>query len=402
MHRNSDDRLGRSRYKSPMGIDNRSRENQSDFCLIGSQPEHRLSQFERLTLVGGRELDRALLLVGRQVAQFTAGSDLAPFRESDVGEAIRFYRERRSQGVNPFPNPRSAPLFEENSVHGLADGEVVDLHFESTFKTTNPAMTDFFAESVANRTVYARWWRHATPTAGTVVAVHGWTMGDQRLNSLAFLPGLFYRLGLDVVLVELPFHGRRRSTREGVVFPSTDLALTNEALAQAIADLRSIRSIVEKRSSSALGAIGMSLGAYVASLWAGLDKLAFCIPVVPLVSMSDLAWRLVGENPHLGAEAAGVTKEVLQEVFAHHCPLSYPPQTAGECAFIIASRDDSVVPAIQPERLGAHWEGARLVWVDGGHEALFQRSQAFNRAIEFLSALGLIKHTNFADLHPVA
>jgi len=365
-----------------------------------------LSDVERLTRLGGSGLDRLLQRLGKSLASVTLDA-FAPGLEVEALKRQHLaLLELRGSGAlgQLFKDQKGDTAPSVVPIHGFPVGGVYDLEFHSTFPAAEWAHDKEYNSLVNNQTSYVRLWEHDTPQVDrrTIVAIHGWTMGDQRLNSLAFLPGLFYRLGLDVVLVELPFHGRRRGAREGVVFPSTDLALTNEALAQAIADLRSIRSIVERRSSTALGAIGMSLGAYVASLWAGLDKLAFCIPVVPLVSMSDLAWRLVGEKPHLGAEAAGVTKEVLQEVFAHHCPLSFTPQTAGESAFIIASRDDSVVPATQPERLGAHWEGARLVWVDGGHEALFQRSQAFSRAIEFLSALGLIKHTNFADLHPVA
>src|SRR5690606_33705729 len=109
--------------------------------------------------------------------------------------------------------------------------------------------------------------------------------------------GYFYRNGFDIVLVELPFHGRRRAEQTATLFPSTDFVVTNEAIAQAISDVRELQLYLTSMGVKTVGAMGMSLGAYVASLWASLDPLAFCIPIVPLVSMADLAWSIVVNDP---------------------------------------------------------------------------------------------------------
>jgi len=383
-----------------MGRDFSQSKGPSDYCVLGASPEHRLSQFERLTLVGGRELERALSLVARQMAAFSAKSGLTPFDRNAVASAAAFYRLQRSVGVDPFRRTEVASEVGEVSVHGLVDGEVVDLQFESGFRCGNPSCAPLFDGDGTNRVVRSRWWRHYGAPRPTVVAIHGWTMGDPRLNSLAFLPGVFYRLGVDVVLFELPFHGRRQRDPQSGSFPSTDLAHTNEAMAQAIVDLRSVHAILGARGCSTVGAIGMSLGGYVASLWGSLDPLAFCVPVVPLVSMGDLAWQVVRGEPQLGAAAAGVTPELLNEVFSFHSPLNLAPRTATDRVMIVASRGDAVVPAEHSERLWEHWGRPSIEWVSGGHETLFQRSQAFSRVCEFLARLGVIKFTDSADLPP--
>lgn len=372
----------------------------SDYCLLGAAPEHRLSQFERLTLVGGRELERALAFVARQMASFSARDGLSPFVPADVSRAVAFYRAQRESGADPFRGTDVVRDVEEVVVHGLVDGEVVDLRFESGFDCRNPSLRPRFAADVVNRTVRSRWWRHRGEPRPTVVAIHGWTMGDTRINSLAFLPGVFYRLGLDVVLFELPFHGRRQCDPNGGSFPSTDLALTNEAVIQAIVDLRSLQAILAARRCCSVGAIGMSLGGYVAGVWASLEELSFCIPVVPLVSMADLAWQIVAEEEGLGVDEAGVTPELLREVFAFHSPLAMSPRTPSERVMIVASRDDAIVPAVHSELLWDHWGRPAIEWVAGGHETLFQRSQAFSRVCEFLNRLAVIKFTDFADLPP--
>lgn len=370
----------------------------SDYCVLGGSPEHRLSQFERLTLVGGRELERALALVARQMATFSARSGLHPFSAEEVAAAREYYGAYQGAPGARFPEVQEILGLDEALVHGLVDGEIVDLRFESSFECRNPAQQRVFVEDTTNRTVRARWWRHKGAPRPTVVAVHGWTMGDPRLNSLAFLPGVFYRLGVDVVLFELPFHGRRQRSPSVGTFPSTDIAHTNESMIQAVVDLRALGVILTARGCSAVGAIGMSLGGYVASLWGSLDRLAFCIPVVPLVSMADLAWKIVSSDRALGADRAGVTLELLSDLFGFHSPLSHTPQTPTERVMIVASRGDTVVPAAHSELLWEHWNRPAIEWVSGGHETLFQRSQAFSRACEFLARLGVIKLTDSAHL----
>ena len=376
----------------------------ADFCFLGS-PQNRLSQFERLTLVGGRELDRALAYVGRQILQFSSHTGLNRFEPEAIREAYAAFVGTRVPSIEALTRPRRIGAAEVSAtpVHGLKDGVIEDLVFQSSYVPLTGRVRETFDRHPENRSVHARWWRHTAGAAATLVGIHGWNMGDQRLNSLAFLPGIFYRLGLDVVLFELPFHGRRRRASSGeagngVLFPNTDLALTNEAMFQAIADLRELHGVLSSCGANNVGAIGMSLGGYVASVWAGVAELAFCIPVVPLVSMADLAWRIVSGRPELGAQEAGVTADLLTAVFNPHSPLQNPLRTPVARSLIVASKLDHIVPPEHPQALWEHWGRPQITWVEEGHDALFHRSSAFRSVCDFLESHTFIKRPNSADL----
>lgn len=371
-----------------------------DYCFLNSSPDYRLSSFERLTLLGGIELERALQWAARQFSDFSYSGRLGELDLERLEAAASFYSS--GYGTDPasfFVRPPSPSPSREVPIHGLKDGEILDLEFESVYAPHFPGAAATFDHYPENKTVYARWWRHEGIPRATIIALHGWTMGDQRLNSLAFLPGMFYRLGIDVVLVELPFHGRRKPKDIGdlSLFPSADVVRTNEAMGQVISDLRQLRDLVASRAAiqgrndHEIGVIGMSLGAYAGALWASLDPLSFCIPIVPLASMSDLAWRIVSSEPeYVPLLERGLSRELLERVYNVHAPLAHRLKIPTNRALIIAGHGDLMVPPMQPKMLAEHWGNPEIYWFHGGHAAQFRRSRAFGEICAFLRRLNFI------------
>ena len=370
----------------------------SEYCVVGESSEERLSAFERLTLTGGAELERALQWVARRFVNFHQTQRIGDIDIDAIRRAADFYAGSRFDArPEDFFLPLSkAPIdYSANLLHGLGDGDIYDLEFASQYRAQYPGYAKTYEGFSENRRVFARYWKHREPARATMIAIHGWTMGDQRLNSLAFLPGVFYRMGLDVVLFELPFHGRRRpsgNAMSGELFPSTDMIRTNEAMAQSISDLRALRNVLEQEGSTNFGCIGMSLGAYVGALWSGLDPLQFSIQFVPMVSMSDAAWRLLASRPDIEQlKIDGLSEELLWEVYAIHSPLRFPPQIAPERAFIVAGIGDQIVSSRQPRLLWEHWGEPRFQLFPGGHGAHLKRSVVFEEVQSFLLELGLAK-----------
>ncbi|MBN8550549.1 MAG: hypothetical protein J0M12_14635 [Deltaproteobacteria bacterium] len=373
----------------------------ADYCVVDSSPENRLSQFERLTLTGGVELDRALAWISKQFGSFSYQTKLESLAVEKFFDAARFYTEPSPSHIDwmkhPgkfFERPSKAPAVQETTFHGLQDGEVVDLSFASTYKPQNPDFEKDFYACTPNLTSYARMWRHHGAARPTIVAIHGWSMGDQRVNSLAFMPGFFYQLGFDVALIELPYHGRRRSPGEraanAFLFPSIDVVRTNEAMGQVISDLRNLGLYLNARGVKEVGCMGMSLGAYVGSLWAALDTLSFCVPIVPMVSMAEVAWEIITRDENFAElREAGLTLDLLQETYGVHCPLTHIPQTPKDRMLIIAGIGDKIVPPRQPRLLWEHWKRPHLLWFRGGHVAQFKRSKAFAEVVGFFEGLGL-------------
>lgn len=376
---------------------------QGDYCIIGQSAQHRLSPFERLTLSGGQELSKAITWIGKQLLGFKLEQGLFRIDSDTLLRGVDFYRLKEWQD-NPekfFIAPSLPKTIKETSFHGLTDGEVIDISFESAYQVRNQQVEEAFNKYKENRTVHARLWKHDRPALGTMIAVHGWTMGDQRLNSLAFLPGLFYQLGLNVALFELPFHGRRRPQEKTVtdaaahLFPSTDIARTNEAMGQAISDLRELKLYLEGRGFENIGCIGMSLGAYVSSLWASLDALSYCVALVPMVSMGEMAWEILSRDPDLERlKIQGLSFELLQELYQIHCPLSHAPKISRDKLLIVAGLLDAMIPARQPKLLWDHWKRPKIHWLRGGHVAQFASLEVFEEIKKFLCNLGYAKENS--------
>lgn len=172
------------------------------------------------------------------------------------------------------------------------------------------------------------------------------------------------------------------------LFPNGDLARTNEALGQIISDLRELSAFLGSHGAQNIGCVGMSLGAYVSALWASLDPLSFCIPIVPVVSMSDMAWRLMRNDRELRRQ--GMSRDLLERAYRLHSPLTYTPKIERDKVLILAGLADRVVPSAQPRLLWEHWGRPEIQWFRGGHLAQFRSKRAMARIIKFFGANGLI------------
>ena len=358
----------------------------SDFCILNGKEDSRLSEVERLTILGGASLDRVLTKLGKSLNSvslntFAPALDVETLKAQAVTLSVLRERGEISQ---LFLNPAHDPTPEITPIHGFPDGAVLDLQFPSRFPESGWSHDPGYTSAIENTTSHVRLWEHREVDPGriTIIAVHGWTMGDQRVNSLAFLPGLLFSLGCNVALVELPFHGRRRPADlpPGIpLFPSADPVRTCLAMAHALYDLRSLRLFLNSRGFKRVSCVGMSLGAYVAALWASLDKLERAALLVPLVSMGDLAFELLEQKtPH------GLSRSFLRDLFSDHNPLAREPVTNQDSIMVLGGTGDHLVPRTQIAELQSRWPRAHVIWVGGGHAAATNRTEAFDRITQFL------------------
>lgn len=368
----------------------------SDYCILNGRADARLSDVERLTLLGGSGLDRLLQRLGKSLASvtldaFAPGLEVEALKRQHLG-----LLELRGSGAlgQLFKDQKGDSAPSVVPIHGFPVGGVYDLEFHSTFPAAEWAHDKEYNSLVNNQTSYVRLWEHDTPQVDrrTIVAIHGWTMGDQRVNSLAFLPGLFFSLGFNVALVELPFHGRRRASgadESAPLFPSADPIRTCVAMAHAIHDLRTLRRFLASRGHQRLSCMGMSLGAYVGLLWCSLDRIEKGVFMVPLVSMGDMAWELVRlKHREEGDIPKGLTKGLLRDLFADHYPLSKEPATDQGSILVVGGRGDHLVPKNQISLLRERWPRAKIEWASGGHAAPAQRGEFFDTVRNFLDRDG--------------
>jgi dienelactone hydrolase len=237
------------------------------------------------------------------------------------------------------------------------------------------------------------WMHQPGRVPATVLAVHGFTMGWPRIDAIALLASEWFRAGLDVALLTLPFHGPRTPAGalfSGDSFARPDVTELNEAVRRAVREILLATRWLRAEMGHAVGLLGLSLGGYLAATAAGLDPdLAFVVAMVPPVCFGDLAWRFLPGRESATAATPALGHEELRRAFRVHSPLAHVPRVARERLLIVAGRGDRIVPPEHPSSLWRHWGEPAIHWFDGSHLAPFGRAGIAAAIRAHLAAIGL-------------
>lgn len=275
------------------------------------------------------------------------------------------------------------------------DGVCEDVRFESPFVPLNPRERRRYLAHDKNRYAHARHWRHADGPRSTVIAVHGFSADLYHLNEWFFAIPWLYREGYDVLLVTLPFHGKRQtrfSPFSGHGFFAGGVNRINEAVGQSIFDLRLFMDHLQHDLRvPQMGITGVSLGGFVSSLLAGIDpRLRFAIPNVPVASIADLVLEWEPIATILRAALATTRRDVraARRLLAVSCPLTYPPRIERDRLMIIGGVGDRLAPPTHSRLLWEHWGRCRIHWFPGSHLVHFDRGEYFRQMRRFLGEIG--------------
>jgi pimeloyl-ACP methyl ester carboxylesterase len=308
-------------------------------------------------------------------------------RRALLAEAIAFYGSVPPETYFAAPEP-ARPFREARGK--LPGGELVDLKWESRFQPHWDLVRADYLSYEPNRFAHARLLRHHATPRGFVVCLHGYGGGPFVFEERALPTRWLYKLGFDVAVFQLPFHGRRGGL-DAPIWPSVNVARTNEGFAQAIHDLRAMTAWMRaERGSLPLVVLGMSLGGYTTALWATVEKLDFAAPMIPVASFPDLLWAHgEGRSERARAEREGITVDMLREAMACHTPILRTPMTPGDRMLILNAEGDRIAPPEHARRLTAHF-GCQALEFHGGHVLQVGRSLAFRAIGRRLGALGLL------------
>lgn len=302
------------------------------------------------------------------------------------GSPDRFY-ETPPRGIRFLRRRARMPLFSPD------DGACEDVRFESPFVPVNPRERKRYLFHARNRFAHARHWRHHAGPRSTIVAFHGFSADLYHFNEWFFAIPELYKAGFDILLVTLPFHGRRQtafSPFSGHGFFAGGTARINEAFAQAIYDIRIFIDALFDEGAPQVGATGMSLGGLTTSLLASVDKrLAFAIPNVPVVSIADLVleWQPIASVIKTSLSALGKDVRVAREMLAPSCPLSFQPRLPRERLMVIGGVGDRLAPPRHARLLWDHWDRPALHWFPGSHVLHLDRGEYFRAMKDFLHAI---------------
>ena len=276
-------------------------------------------------------------------------------------------------------------------------GRCFDLRFESPYQPVNPRERKPYARHRRNRTAHARYWRHEGEARPTLIAVHGFSADPYWLNEWFFELPRYFAMGCDVLLVTLPFHGRRKGRLapfSGHGLFAGGIARMNEAFGQAVFDLRIFLNFLFKdQKAPQVGVTGISLGGYTAALLAAVDeRLAFSIPNVPLVSIADLVmeWHPISLATRGLMGALDVSLAEIRRLVAVHSPLTYPVKLDPSRLLIIGGVGDRMAPPKHARLLWEHWGKPEIHWFAGSHlvhvgrDAYHTRMRAFLQETQFI------------------
>ncbi len=275
-------------------------------------------------------------------------------------------------------------------VRAIRGGTVVDVRWRSGYRplAEEPDVLARWERDPANAWAHARLFLHPEPRP-TALLIHGYLGGSYAVEERAWpVRWMFERLGLDLAIPVLPFHGPRRSGGRPM-FPSSDPRLNVEGFRQAIWDLVSLRRALAACGAPAVGITGMSLGGYTTALALTADPaFAFGAPFIPLASIADFArdgGRLVGDSGEQDAQHAA-----LEAAHAPVSPLLRRPLVPGDAVRVVAARADRITPVRHAERLAAHFD-AELTTFEGGHLLQLGRAEGFRDIARLLRARGLLE-----------
>jgi dienelactone hydrolase len=273
---------------------------------------------------------------------------------------------------------------------GPAASRVVDLSWPSEYQVflEQADVRARFARHHENQVATARLfsWGAARPLA---ILIHGYMGGQHAIEQRVWPVEWFSRLGLDVALFVLPFHGiRANPARRGPPpFPGSDPRMTNEGFRQAIADLGDFAYWLRARGHPAVGVMGMSLGGYTTALFATVEReLAFAVPIIPLASLADFArdQGRLGSTP----EQTALQHQALDRVYRVVSPLYRTPSLPAERMLVIGAKADRITPLTHARRIARHFSAPLEAW-PGGHLLQIGRSDGFRHIGRLLGSLGL-------------
>lgn len=306
-------------------------------------------------------------------ALFPAGVGTLPFDDATI--------------ANYFPPPYLPAITRERSLFQIDDGDVFDLRFASYYAPQRESAIEFLRRYPENATVYVRHFCHGDAHRPALICLHGRQTGQPHLDAAIFRARFFFQQGFDVYLYVQPYHGLRGSSSvERVPHPSGNIERTNEAMFQSVWEVRALLRYHREQYRGGVGLIGISLGSYVASLVASLERdLSFVIAMLPIADLSAVFWSL-GARTSMRQEATvqDITFEDLCSAMAIHAPLAHRLKIPTEKTLIVSGESDRIATPTHALALSHHWGNAKLHWFPGGHLAHFGRNAYFQMIEQWL------------------
>ncbi len=205
-----------------------------------------------------------------------------------------------------------------------------------------------------------------------LIYVHGWLEPGPWVEEASLLPRLHDELDVDVLHIQLPFHGSRNPKSalfHGEFFWSADLVRSLEAIRQSLLDVRTLMAWLRSRGYVEVGVIGLSLGGSITMLTACVAPTPdYIAPVIAHLQLAEavedapILWRMKND-----LEKFGIDKAARKELFNRLGLGSFKSLLSPDRQLWIAARDDQYLKADLVERQWHEWGEPPIEWIPGGH-----------------------------------
>ena len=249
-------------------------------------------------------------------------------------------------------------------------------------------------EYARNQMVKARWLHpRSGPRKRALVYVHGWLEPGPWIEEAVLLPRFYDAMDVDVLHVQLPFHGSRNpqsSMFHGEFFWTADLVRSLEAVRQSCMDARTLVEWLRATGYEEVGVTGISLGGSITMVLACVTKAPdYIVPIVSHLQLTEalehapILWRMKADLEKFGVDRAQ-RKAIFDRIGLERLSPVLPPDRQ----LWIMARDDVYIAAPLVERQWHAWGEPPIEWIPGGHmtfplslSRIVERTRDFHRGL---------------------
>jgi dienelactone hydrolase len=272
-----------------------------------------------------------------------------------------------------FPAPARVPVVLVKR-RWRAFGTESDLAwFPSQHQPLEPRFARRYRGYRANHTVWTRWVRPAAGAARPrLVYLHGFMQPETPIEEVAWLTTLATQLGVELVQVQPPYHGRRKprgSRFDGDLFFTADVVRSIEALRQSILDARTVLSWLLDQDDRPVGVAGLSLGGALAAALTCLEpRFAFSVPLIGHMDVAaTFADAPVLESVRRELRTFGFAPADLARFFDRIGWSELRPQLPPRRIRILAASDDHFFRPTLVEAMWRRWAEPPIHWYPCSH-----------------------------------
>jgi pimeloyl-ACP methyl ester carboxylesterase len=273
-----------------------------------------------------------------------------------------------------FPAPAAMPAVTVTARWRVGNLLSEDLAFPSLHVPLEPKFSRrYLRDYRETRHVYARRIRPAaTRGRPRLLYLHGYMQPETFVEELALLTTMALQFNVEVIQMQLPYHGRRapRASRfSGELYWTADLVRSFEALRQTLLDARTLLGWLLAQDARPVGVAGLSLGGTLTLILACLEeRFAFA---VPLIAHMDLA-ALVSDAPVLtkmrhDLTSFGWRKQQFDDFARGIGWYELQPKLPADRVLMFAASEDRFFDPRIVRRLWKRWGQPAIHWYPTSH-----------------------------------